>query len=954
MSMLPALLTTLILCLTAGIHGVAQGPAAEQENGRSAQDTAKADQDQKLQKYIKQLAKAGPDAQRERSRAVAALLSLPAMDAHMALCRYLDAGKDPDGRQELILSRLVDALENPEHEVFAVPGNSVQRKSYIICLLRYTTPQALELSYLSKRKPKNEDEERVLRHFRLARRCLRALPLRDLEAGLRQLLAAAKDETQKAAVLRAAGETRHRGLAGLIAEYLDREDGLRMVAQSAIFHLIYDRPQSRAEYLEWEKNNRGLTYTDVVERAARSFEPRLQQQVAPLLAERQALGESLVEELARSSSRDKWGKLRSHVFGAVIEADPELFQACLKRLCKVLREPRLNGGEGPERLQLMGEVERRWKAAGRNEVKALLLEVASYLCKPTQGPDLEAYERQRARLLAALADKDPWQRTAALRGLQRFFSDEVLGRVVVALTQARSAGRVAEVESCLATLGSPDWRAPATDSKQVLAWVGALSNILKDQQTYQESLRREAVRVLVKEDAKGSHPAQVFDSLLQIVKLSPPIESNIRQQILLSLRDLQPKEEKAAEAFNQAYLDCMVALLKKGEDPSVRRAAADNLRVFDHPGKASAHKEGERLVGDLQALLPEEQDPDVFRVLVVRLEGIAAADPQLVEASIRTLHESLDKIGRPSPDKPGSTEMVAALVKGIEGMIITKAPGREGLPVAQWIPASQSLLAQGRRDSLRRILSKHLGTAALRNQVLGEQSKLPEPLRKRLWTIILQTANLRQPTEPWQASERADKEEADLVLAAVAALGLQLDLSAHKELDSEATRIHWLHSLYVTQAHERVSALAKAWLDAAALKNGAAAEARLLWGRSLLAQGKLGEAWRAPPLASVEGPRLKDRLSLGLAIGRAAMKQGDHKLAVEISTDLVSHEPKQGSAYWPRLRFHLEASHNHDTTQASALLETLNTWLQGNKLEPQDAAEAAKLRARLSGASPGK
>lgn len=882
--------------------------------GQMAVELQGGGEEEHIARLREKLSQPGPGAaQKARQDAVNELLSMKNHAAHAVLVEALRRREGPAGLREFVLARLAERLANSLDPVFGAKNPDVEARAKLLAVY---LPVLARLALGDAAIAGEGAPAATLQ--RGARECLLAMPgLVRLRAFSRVLRGDGADG--KEVLVRAAGTCRDLGLVPLLGEYLEHPalgDHARTALQRLTLH-----PggfSSKAELQAWLEKHRDESYQDLLEAAAW----RAQEREARLRADRDESVRRLMLELIESwVDREpvRWKKIQS-----IVTADdpPGILEASLERLRDLLVRRESPGGEGAERLAFWKQLNERL-ARARGRTRALLLEVSAYLVAPG---DAEERQAVHEALLAALEDRDPDVRLAAVRGLARFPGSASMTAVLRAAQAARAKRERTFLAAAMETLQAKDWTAPGPEDPVLAIWTRVLRDVLTDAEL-DRSLRQSVLRVLDRRDAAGKRVGEALDLLLAFVG-DPSQTAVLRDAALEQLANYTDADVSRADR----YVDQLAARLAD-PDKSVRmRAATLIARIPATPIKERVepwtievlHAAAERLLAE-----PEEA---VVKTLVESLKQIAAtgSKPETVMARFFGVVEKLAEM----PAEKRAAWRQHLVVDGLTILASTK-----GVAPIAWVRAGEVLLSLGERDAVRRILTRQDPTSV---EVDPRDPKTLEVARRAL-RLTLATA-LRKPVDRrWHELE----DEARQVAAAFEALERLGGLP-----EDPTTALLRLEVLAALGRHERVVALASTLARRAPAAKEEIGRAALLAAGAELARDRLDQA-RAWLGRVVVNGNLAAVLDLQERLAARYLARGQAAVAAEILREVVERTAAGSPVHLRRVLLLARSRLQAEPEARAAVLELLEAHAAAFRSEATPAELREEFAALLAAARNG-
>ncbi len=747
---------SLVLALAGG-GVVAQGQGT-QGNGQGTTQRAG-----EFEQWKADLERVGPEAAEARLAAIENLLSMLDLRAHTLLQEKLRKAPGPDSLHEPILTAVGRRVRTGDR-AFSVGDEQRELRQQI---LRAWVPTLASFWLQPDPLPAGTSGQATNAQpepFRdLARACITRWPVRELEEGLRAVMALpTQDVAMKVAALWTAADSQNLYLAPFLADQYASDDARVRVAARAALRLLtlQDAEFATAEQFKaWFQQNGNRRYLDLAEQAARAADGRVQRLQQEY---RQRLLDGVTElmlALADPRAGVDWAAVQARV---LLDDPPGTMDACLERLRVRLQDDVHTENHTAQRQAfhkaLLDELGRL--GTGNPRRRALLLENAAFLLRPdgALSADMEKL------LVQHLDSSEPLVATAAIRGLARFptaSSRAGLVKNARAALELASDASLERVRAILRTLGrraNPTWRAPAPNDADKAEWLALIRAVFD--QAWLRPLRADAMTVALLTDPNGERVPEVFDTLLALAQ-DPQQDYELRSTSLIHLKDFLGNEARADAFVRQ------VAGLLADTDKEIRLFAANRLSQL--PDHADA-KRREWVLVVLQAARDRalvEPDPGVLRALVATMSA-CARPPGSADQAIGSIILVLEGIGFPVP--ADQQFRIAPLLAALTA--IAAEPMTDPAP---WLSACRVLQQHEQRPSLRHVLqSQH--AARLAPDVASTDAGLAQRARLAMHFLI-QAALHKPPKDSWTSPDL--KAEASDVRSALVALdGIDADLDA--------------------------------------------------------------------------------------------------------------------------------------------------------------------------------
>ncbi|MBX3461711.1 MAG: hypothetical protein KF830_00955 [Planctomycetes bacterium] len=710
------------------------------------------------------LTRPGPDGREAREAAIVRLLRGSDPAAHRLLHEQLQRREDPDRVRESILAAF-------EHHVLGDPAewfggaNEEARRQLLAGHLEALAPLWRDAP------PANDDGiDNPVRAA--ARRCLQRVPVRELDAAARLLLAGGAVAV-RIDVLRCLADMQQMLLAPTIADGLEApEEPVRAQARRSLQLLTYhdEEFQTKAQFLLWQERFGGLRYVDLAERAARLGPRPLEKMRAELARLRVDAAREFVRAHTVRTPGIDWAAVQART----MVDDPAVLDACLELLQQALASGLPGDDQALPRQAFCRAALQRFRQVSGDQPRrrALLLEVASYLCRHDEG---ELAAEVTTLLLVQIEAPERELQLAALRGLRRFPTLETRARLVRhALAMLRRGAEAREpLLTTLGTLafrGTPRWLAPNTndpDKGDWLALVEAACRAAADAE-----VRAAGLTLAQTLDGREQRVPELFGILLAMVRDTAQ-ESKFRATCLIQLRGWRHQEGAAEEwvqALHELLRDPADDLRLQAVDSLVRLPELVDVRRLDWIRDT---------ITVLRDRIRSEANPAVLRAMVNCLL-VCGRESAVSANAIGALNVLLSELASAPPAEKDLR--VEPLLQALA--TIAAGPHAErGL----WISACRQLLSFEKRQSLRLVLQSH-GAADLAKLVGSDDAPTADAARQAM-RLLIRTAVLKPAKEPWNGSEELLLEARDVRLA-FSALdtvdeGQRLDAPAHRLLRLE-------------------------------------------------------------------------------------------------------------------------------------------------------------------------
>lgn len=834
-----------------GQNGNGRNGGGQNGGGRAGQDGPPIDLVERLRA---DLARPGPDGAEARGAAIERLLSMAEVRAHEVLMERLADTEDRDRVRAAVLQALARRLVNPADLVFGErqQGLELRRRlvrAYAAALVRFWRGEADGDGLLPDDPLRAE-----------ARRCIVRMPVLALADGLRDVAVdPAAEMDLRVAALRAAADAQNLELANLLAEFVGAaEPQLRTASRAALRLLTFaERDFTSLEQVQgWFAKLGERDYFDLAEESAREVGLRLLRKQEELEKVSREAAAEYVRAVTERRERIDWAAVQARTLGG----DAATTRACLDQLRETIVD--LPGGDDSQaRLAFARALLERYRKDRDvpNAPRARMLEVAAYLCRPSE---TELAAELATELRTQLGTDDQELQLAALRGLRRYPSPEARADVVrlAAGTLLRQPEiPMAVLAQALQTLGAGEssWRAPVDTASDKGAWLQLLRDVATG--PFSRERRNAAIAVAMLPDRDGKRVPQVFDLLLEIARDTTK-EPSYRTSSLVKLMDWRDQEVRADELVRE------LTQLLADPERDVRQHAAETLTNLPEANQNLKKAWIKAIKDALRERLRLEDNKRVLESLLGCLHA-CSQEPGSSEVVIGTLNDVLEAIGFPVPaeDQERVDQLLAALMK-------IAADQQRSSKGQQWLGACDMLLRHKQRKFLRHVLANQ--NAILLAQQLGSGDPSIVDRAQRAMRLVLLAADLKPPELSWTQSEEL-RREAGEVRDAFDALGPGARLPA--SLDEPRFRLMRLEVMVATGNTQKAIELADGHLKAAPapdkppLDAAALDTVRMLAAEALLLERKVDEA--AARASLIDRERAKDPRALRLydAIGGAYM-----------------------------------------------------------------------------------
>ncbi len=864
----------------------------------------------------------GADGREARETAIQRLVAWPEANGHAILQEALGRTDDPDEVRQAILVVLQRHLLGNQGQLFGGADEAVRRqilRGYVASLAPHW------------RGSDARAEDVTVHPLRSASRLvLQRMPARDLEAVLREHLAATAAAEDKLAALRCVADLQQLHLTKVLADFVESPDSVvRSGARASLQLLTFHEEEfaTRAQFDAWFEQFGGMRYVDLAERAARRLPLRLER----LRQDRARLQVESARELVRAYTRAAPGIAWQAIGARALVDDTAVLDACLEQLQQALGE-RLPGDADPVARQAFcrGLLD-RWRLVAADQVqrRAMLVEVAAYCVRPEE---VELATEVVGMLTTQLETSSLEARMAALRGLRRFPSVEVRSRLVRHATALATSlgGSTVELEATLSTLAlrsAPRWYAPLdgdADAGEWLALVRSIARLLD-----RPDLRDKGLQLALTLDSRDQRRPEVFKLLLELAT-DPTFDAKYRSTCLIHLHGWSDDPTVADELVRT--LQGLLA------DPTleVRKGAAEALAKLP---QRTDRRRGDWITSTIAAVrdrLHVEPAANVLQALV-DLMLVCGREPQMAENAISALNVALGQLGK--PPRPEHQFRLAPLLSALS-TIAADANASRG----PWLGACGQLIEFGRRPSLRLILKNHAAIDLAKD--VTDQAGVARELAQKAMHVIVATALLKQPSEgAWSSTEEllAEAREVRGAFSALDAVdeSLRPDRPEHRILRLEV-------ELAGGKAQDVVSR-AQSWLaNGSAARSGMTpaqrASVRMLAAEAHLALNKPADAARLIAEREADAPPDPRWCELQVRVARALMPT-DMPAAVPLFERAWRGTATEDPAFRSRLVEWAQAQVRLDPASRDATLAEIDRYaaLFDARECPQELREAVQL-----------
>jgi hypothetical protein len=882
---------------------------AQDTQKSAAPASARARQDEDLERLRRDLARGGPEGRRARETAVHELLSLRHGAAHAVLQETLRSGDDQDGLSRYLLRALDERLRNPRDLVFQQPPAEPRAE-----LHRAWVPV---LVGCIAGAPDAAPDGSSTSFAGLARSCLLALDRVELEAGLRRLLQETDLATRLAAV-RACSEARSLNLAPVLATVFD-DPQLGAQARAALGRLTFqpDGFSSRAEFERWFREHSGDDYLALAERAAREGQQRLAAARNDARGQQLRLLLELVEAYV-STPEIAWKKLHQLVLE---QADVEQRLRCLLRLRDLLAAAERTGGVAADRLAFFDALRRRLESNPPADEHAALLELAAAVVTDS---DTEPRTYIVKLLRDTLNHSQHNVRRAAIAGLGRFPAREQGAALVRAGLDAHREGDQVLLGAVLTALQRKGWYAPAAEGRN-RTWLELLGKVLRDPKLG-KALREQAVQILGQRDREQKSVPEAFD-LLASLAVDPKIEPELRESAMIQL-GVFIGDAARWESFGQ-----LLAQAVGDENPRIRDRAASLIQHLSEPPPQARVQETHAVLQDaLRKRLVAEPDAAILKSVVEAGKRLfdpkGDPEPVLVRLFCAALEETVQR-----GNGAGQEFRRPLLAEAITSLASTQV----SQPIV-WVRAAESLAQANDRTALRYVLARQKAASLDPAQVQPE-------IVQRAQRLVLRAAQMRR------AGEALPADEAEEVLRAFA--GLE---RANQPLEGDDLARLKLEALSTAKQHSRVLEFAGSLLSAPARPGDEPlrAQAAVALARSHLALQQLAESKKALDLVPT-GLRTDDVLAFQEDLTRALLGAGQGAECATLAEGLLQLTPASAACYRDRVLLCAEAllAAGGKESEALALLNLKSGLFEGADVPPALVQKRDALLQKAKGQRPG-
>jgi len=750
-----------------------------------AQDASTPQDLDRLRAMLQQI---GPDSRDAREAAIERLLAMADPAAHRVLQERLRQNDDTDAVREGILRGLQRALLGTAATCFGGAGDQARRQIVTGYLA------ALAPLWSEPGQPIDDLVDNPVRAA--ARLALQRVPVRDLDAAARVLLAGPEIEV-RCQVLRCLADMQQVLLAQAIADCLDAaEESVRAEARRCLQRLTCHEEefQTKAQFAAWFERNGSARYVDLAERAARRG-PRLSERLRDELARaRVDAARDVVQALTARAPGLDWAAIQART----LVDDPAVLDACLEQLQQSLAAGLPGDDQAAPRQAFCRALLQRFRQIAVDQVRrrALLLEVSAYL---TRTEDAELANEVESLLVAQLELADTSVHIAALRGLRRFPGVETRSRLVRYATRLLDAGPATKEQllatfATLASRSAPRWHAPSSTDPDRAEWIALVSAACRMQAD--QDVRAAGLSLAQTLDAREQRCAEAFQMLLELVK-DPNQDARFRSTCLIQMQGWRNQQE-AADGYVRLLRD-----LLQDAAPELRQQAAESLARLPESIDPRRSEWIGATISAIEKRLDVEPNPPVLRALVDCLLA-CSREPQMPERAIGALNVVAKWKDEVPPEHQFRLDPLLQALATVAADPHTE-PG-------QWLAACKWLAHFQKRQSLRLVLKGH-GAADLARSVKADDASLAEAARLSM-QFLIKAAVMKSSKDPWSSTEALQREAQEVRMAFAA-----LDTVDEKDrLDELSHRLLRLEIDLALAKYQDVVQRAAVWLG-----NGTAA-----------------------------------------------------------------------------------------------------------------------------------
>lgn len=832
---------------------------------------------QDLTRLREMLGRAGPDGRDARESAVVRLLGMSDPAAHRLLQEFLLRRDDPDRVRETILASLQRHVLGSSKDWFGGASDEVRRlvlAGYLDALAPFWhEPGGAVVDA-------GEDAVRAA-----ARRCLQRVPVRELEVAARHLLATANVDT-RIEVLRCLADMQQILLAQVIADFLEeREEPVRLQARRSLQLLTYhdEEFQTKAQFQTWQERFGDLRYVDLAERAARLGPRPLERMREEMARMRVDAARDFVRALTARTPGIDWAAIQART----MVDDPAVLDACLELLQQALANGLPVEDQALPRQAFCRAVLQRFRLVAPDQTRrrALLLEVAAYLCRSEEG---ELASEVTSLLLAQLDAPEAELQVAALRGLRRFPNLETRSRLVrhAAMLLQRGPDAREQLLATLRTLSSratPRWTAPMTNDPDKAGWLALVEAACRT--ATDPEVRDVGLALAQTLDGGEQRVPELFRLLLDLARDGNQ-DTKFRSTCLIQLRGWRSQEGVAEE-----WVLAMHELLKDPAD-DLRLQAVESLVRLPESVDPRRLEWIAATTNVLRDRIRVESNATVLRSLVNCLLA-CGREPQTSANAIGALNTLLSELGSASP-----AEKELRLEPLLQALAtIANGPSADR---GQWIRACQQMLEFGKRQSLRLVLQTH-GAADLAKLVGSDDANQAGPARTAMG-LLIRTASLKPAKEAWTSTPELLQEARDVRVA----FGALDTVDESYRFDEARHRVLRLEVELACGKFPEVIQRASLWLANSSATPGRTftpAEVdrvRVLAAEAQLATGKTDAAARLLSDLSTQPPSDPSVLDLQSRVARALFAS-DKPSALALLTNTWKATPPADPAFRSRL-----------------------------------------------------
>jgi hypothetical protein len=550
----------------------------------------------------------------------------------------------------------------------------------------------------------------------------------------------------RVAALRTAGDSQNLQQGPFLAEFVESQDPVvQEAARMALRYLTFVETsfERKEQYQAWHKQNGSRRYLDLAEEAARAVASRARLFRVQLTTLRREDAAEFVRAVTERRAGTDWASVQTRVLGDELETT----RLCLAQLQRTLAEVVPLEDAAAARVSFARALLQRYRAiaAADTATRAALLEVAAYLCRPSE---TELATEVVGELVPMLGCPSQDLQLAALRGIRRFPSQETRSAVTQVAAEAllQAEARMPVLTQALQTLSwSKDtpWRAPQEGAADKANWLQLVRDVCGG--SLPKDRRTEGLAIALLLDRDNRRVPEVFDLLLDLAR-DRTKEPQFRTQCLIRLQDWRDQEARADVLVRE------LSFLLADDERDVRLYAAESLARLPEASEERKRAWQRSIVLTLRERMRNEANAAVLRAMVDCLVT-CGRDPGSPEIVIGALHYVLDAIGVPVPQ---DQQMRAQTLLSV----LPAVAADPRADIGQWIGASEVLLRHEERRSLRHVLESH--NAVLLSKDFGSADPSTADRAKKVLRLLLMAALLKPAKDSWNQSEEWKREAEDV------------------------------------------------------------------------------------------------------------------------------------------------------------------------------------------------